>query len=78
MWLFAALLVGLLLPVGTGITGLDTAIGIAGVLAVAVGIGVIESVMARLRLPTVPQLLIGACALAALAFLIERHGVLLP
>ena len=78
LWLFAALFVGLLLPVGTGLAGLDTAIGMVGVLAVAVVIGVIESVIARLRLPTIPQLLIGACALAALAFLIERHGVLLP
>jgi formate hydrogenlyase subunit 4 len=78
LWLFAALFVGMILPVSTGITGLDTLIGLAGVLAVAVVIGVIESVMARLRLPTVPQLLIGSCALVALAFLIERHGVLLP
>jgi formate hydrogenlyase subunit 4 len=37
---------------------------------VAVLVGVIESIMARLRLVIVPQLLVGAGALAAVAFLL--------
>jgi hypothetical protein len=44
---------------------------------VAVMVGVIESIMARLRLLIVPQLLVGAGALAAVAFLwdsgLNRH-----
>jgi formate hydrogenlyase subunit 4 len=40
------------------------------VFGVAVIVGVIESVMARLRLMIVPQLLVGAGALAATAFLL--------
>jgi formate hydrogenlyase subunit 4 len=39
-------------------------------LIMAVLVGVIESVMARLRLGIVPQLLVGAGALAAVAFLL--------
>jgi formate hydrogenlyase subunit 4 len=41
-----------------------------GMFAVAVVVGVVESVMARLRLAMVPQLLVGAGALAAAAFLL--------
>ncbi len=37
---------------------------LTGVLAVAVAIGVVESVMARLRLVHVPSLLIAACLLS--------------
>jgi formate hydrogenlyase subunit 4 len=37
---------------------------------VAIIVGVVESVMARLRLLIVPQLLVGAGALAAMAFLL--------
>ena len=37
----------------------------------AVGVGVVESVMARLRLVRVPQLLVGAITLAVLALVLE-------
>ena len=37
---------------------------LTGLLAVAVGIGVVESVMARLRLVHVPSLLVAACLLS--------------
>jgi formate hydrogenlyase subunit 4 len=40
---------------------------VLGVSAVAVVIGLVESVMARLRLPRLKQFLIGATALAAVA-----------
>jgi formate hydrogenlyase subunit 4 len=40
----------------------------AGMLLLAVVVGVIESVMARLSLLKVPQLLVGAGALSVLAF----------
>ena len=42
----------------------------AGMLVLAVGIGVVESCMARLRLNRVPQLLIGAFVLALVGLLV--------
>jgi formate hydrogenlyase subunit 4 len=69
LWLFAALIVGLVLP-ATGNAGWDLLLAVGGMLTMAVVVGVIESVMARLRLVIVPQLLVGAGALAAVAFLL--------
>jgi len=73
LWLLGSLLIGMTLP-RWGISGLDSVLGLGSMLGLAVLVGVIESSMARLRLPRVPQLLIGAAALAALAFILERHG----
>jgi formate hydrogenlyase subunit 4 len=67
LWVFAALLAGVLLPVRTAWPLVNLAGGVAGVLAVAMGVGVIESTMARLRLLRVPQMLVAAAVLAALA-----------
>ncbi len=69
LWLFAALIVGMVLP-ATGNAWLNLVFAVGGMLIVAVIVGVIESVMARLRLVIVPQLLVGAGALAAVAFLL--------
>jgi formate hydrogenlyase subunit 4 len=69
LWLLAALVVGMVVP-ATGAPGLDLALVMGGMFAVAVVVGVVESVMARLRLAMVPQLLVGAGALAAAAFLL--------
>jgi formate hydrogenlyase subunit 4 len=69
LWLFAALIVGMVLP-ATGNPWLNLLFAVGGMLVVAVTVGVIESVMARLRLLIVPQLLVGAGALAAVAFLL--------
>jgi formate hydrogenlyase subunit 4 len=68
-WLFAALVVGIVLPV-TDNTWLNLLLAVTGMFVIAVIVGVIESVMARLRLVVVPQLLVGAGALAAVAFLL--------
>ncbi|HTQ50579.1 MAG TPA: NADH-quinone oxidoreductase subunit H [Candidatus Acidoferrales bacterium] len=69
LWLFAALMVGMVLP-DTGNLWLNVGLAVGGMLAVAVVVGVIESIMARLRFLIVPQLLVGAGALAAVAFLL--------
>jgi len=69
LWLFAALIVGMVLP-KTGNVWPDLGLSLGGMLVVAVMVGVIESIMARLRLVIVPQLLVGAGALAAVAFLL--------
>jgi formate hydrogenlyase subunit 4 len=70
LWLFAALVIGMVLPV-TNNASLDLLLATGGMFGVAVMVGVIESIMARLRLVVVPQLLVGAGALAAMAFLLE-------
>ena len=70
LWVFGAFLAGLLLPLHTGIGLLDTAAAWAAMLALAVAVGVVESVMARLRLLRVPRLLVGAVLLSGLAFVL--------
>lgn len=70
LWVFAALLSGVVLPVRSGTWWIDALVGVGGVLAIGVVVGVIESVMARLRLLRVPQLLVGASALSALAVIL--------
>lgn len=70
MWTLAAVLAGLLVPVRGGDALVDAACGVAGVFALAVVIGVVESSMARLRLLLVPRLLVGATALSGLALIL--------
>lgn len=72
LWIFSALLAGVLIPVRTGSPWLDAVATVGGVFAVAVAVGVVESTMARLRLVRVPQLLVGATVMAALAVLLSR------
>jgi formate hydrogenlyase subunit 4 len=67
LWLLGSLIVGIVVPVHGGAL-IDEAAGIAGLLALGVLTGVIESSMARLRLVHVPQLIVGAGVLAGLAF----------
>ncbi|HEU6449723.1 MAG TPA: NADH-quinone oxidoreductase subunit H [Verrucomicrobiae bacterium] len=69
LWLFAALIVEMILPPLNSLW-LNLIFSIGGMFLLALTVGVIESVMARLRLLLVPQLLVGAGALAAMAFLL--------
>ncbi len=66
LFVFASLLVHILLPIPDALGWGAIILFTSGVIGVAVAIGVVESVMARLRLPRVPQFLIGACVLAAI------------
>jgi len=70
LWILGALLVGIVMPV-TGVPVLDVMISLVCMGALAVGVGAVESVMARLRLVRVPQLLVGAITLAVLALVLE-------
>ena len=70
LWLFGGLLVGLAVPVRTGDAFLDAGAFLAGMLALAVLVGVVESCMARLRLARVPVLLLGAIALTVVALVL--------
>ena len=62
--LFAALIVGLAIPRATLPLAASLGLFVVGLVVVAIAVGVVESVMARLRLTRVPQLLVGAGALA--------------
>ena len=67
LWLLGSLLVGIVVPVRSGIVWIDTLAMLAGLFALALVTGIVESSMARWRLLRVPQLLVGASALSALA-----------
>ncbi|MCE5231266.1 NADH-quinone oxidoreductase subunit H [bacterium] len=69
LWTLLALLAGLILP-HTGRTLIDAGAFLGVMFALAIVIGLIESTMARLRLVRVPQMLLGAGALAVLAILL--------
>jgi formate hydrogenlyase subunit 4 len=64
LFVLGALIVRIALPISGGSDEAAWAIFIGGMLGLAVAIGVVESVMARLRLIQVPNLLIAACLLA--------------
>jgi formate hydrogenlyase subunit 4 len=70
LFVFGALVVRLAALPATGSPWLDWPIFVAGMLAVAVVIGVVESSMARLRLTHVPILLVASCLLSAFGIIL--------
>jgi formate hydrogenlyase subunit 4 len=70
LWVMSAILIGFIVPVRTGNLWIDAAAAIIGVIVLAAFIGVIESVMARLRLLHVPQLLIWAGVIAVIGLIL--------
>jgi formate hydrogenlyase subunit 4 len=68
--LFCSLVSALFLPLNQERPLLNVLAGVAGIFAVAVAVGLVESMMARLRLVRVPQLLITATLLAAFAVIL--------
>ncbi|MCE9533495.1 MAG: NADH-quinone oxidoreductase subunit H [Planctomycetes bacterium] len=78
MWTLGSVLVGIILPIRTGVLFVDTLVAVAAMFCVALAIGIVEATMARLRMPRIPQLLVGALSLAALALMLDRPGGLLP
>ncbi len=71
LWTTSALLAALVQPVRAAWAPLAV---IAGVLGLAVAVGLVESGMARLRLARVPQLLVGAAVLAMFALVLVAVG----
>lgn len=70
LMVMSALLVGIALPLRTGSLLLDLMVFLAGILSLAVLIGVVESTMARLQLPRVPQVLVGTTLLSIFALVL--------
>ncbi len=74
LWVLGALLVGIALPVRDLVPWAGWLVALAGMLVLAVLVGVVETVMARLKLVRVPQLLVGATALSVLAIVLVMRG----
>jgi len=70
LFVLSAVVLHVLMPVQTGWVAVDWVVFVAAMLVVAIGIGVVESVMARLQLRHVPTLLVGATLLCGLGFLL--------
>jgi formate hydrogenlyase subunit 4 len=56
----------------TGDPWADWALFAAGMIALSIVVGVVESVMARLRLLQVPSLLVAACLLSGFGIILAR------
>ena len=67
MWLFAAIIIGVAAPWHLGNRLIDLGAALGAMLVLGIAAGIIESSMARLRLLRVPQLLLVAIVLSALA-----------
>ena len=70
LFVFAALGVRLIIPLELGNPWVDWPVFLFGLIGAAVALGVVESVMARLRLSKIPQILTAAGVTAALGFLL--------
>ena len=70
LWIFGSLLVGLVVPVRSGSFWQDGAAMLVGMAVFAAVIGMIKSAMARYRLVRVPQFIVAAATLSAVAFII--------
>ncbi|TLM65948.1 MAG: hydrogenase [Deltaproteobacteria bacterium] len=70
LMVLGAPIVRLLLPVATGHWAGDALLFLAGMLLLAVLIGIVESVIARLRLVRIPQVLIGTTLLSGFALVL--------
>ena len=70
LFVLGAVFVNVAFPIATGNPLADWGVFIALMLGLAVSIGVVESVMARLKLVRIPQLLVGATILSAFAMLL--------
>ncbi|HVE87695.1 MAG TPA: NADH-quinone oxidoreductase subunit H [Myxococcales bacterium] len=67
LFVLGAVVARIILPLGAGAPLLGWAAFLGAQLAIAIAVGVVESVMARLRLSQVPSLLVAACLLSAFA-----------
>jgi len=69
LWLLGSLIVGLTVPVADQPVIVNLGLAAGGLLLLSVFTGAVESIMARLRLVRVPQLLVAAGALSLIAFM---------
>jgi formate hydrogenlyase subunit 4 len=70
LFLFAGLIVRVAMPLSLGNSWANWGVFTTAMLLLAVMIGVVESIMARLRLVYIPRLLVAACVLSAFSFIL--------
>jgi formate hydrogenlyase subunit 4 len=70
LFVLGALVTRVAVPYGSGWFIVDWVVFAAQMVALAVVIGVVESIMARLRMKQVPNLLIAACLLCGFGLLL--------
>jgi formate hydrogenlyase subunit 4 len=70
LFVFGALVVGIAAPLGAVDPWLAWPLFVGSMLGLAIAIGIVESVMARLRLVQVPSLLLAACLMSAFGVLL--------
>jgi formate hydrogenlyase subunit 4 len=69
-WVYGSLVAGLLMPFSFESSWTSLASGLCILVLVAAAVGIVESVMARLRLIRVPQLLVGATILSLIGLVL--------
>jgi len=69
LWLLGSLVVGIIIPVNSGSLWLNAMVGWTGMGVLAIIIGLIGALMARLHLNHTPPLIVGAGALSAVAMM---------
>lgn len=74
LWIFAALVVNLVVPVHSLPVWGQVPLFLLGMGVVAVLVGIVESILARLRLHQVPKILIGSAALSVIALIVKLMG----
>jgi formate hydrogenlyase subunit 4 len=65
LFVFAAVIFGVVAPTGGLDPWISWGVFVAGLILLSVVIGIVESMMARLRLPQIPNLLVAACLMSA-------------
>ena len=70
LFLFSSLLVRLAFPLATGTAWFDWPLFVGELLLIGIVVGVVESIMARLRMTHVPVLLLAACLLSAFGIIL--------
>jgi formate hydrogenlyase subunit 4 len=70
LFVFGALIVRLAFPLSTGSAWLDWPVFAGEMLVLAAAVGIVESIMARLRMTHIPVLLLAACLLSAFGIIL--------
>ncbi|MBN2715257.1 MAG: NADH-quinone oxidoreductase subunit H [Deltaproteobacteria bacterium] len=74
LWIFSALIANLLVPNLHAGAVTQGAVFVAAVLLIAVVVGVVESIMGRVRMRQIPKVLVGATALVATGLIMTLAG----
>jgi formate hydrogenlyase subunit 4 len=74
LWIFGGLVVNLVLPAVVPNSWVQIPLFLAGMALLAILVGVVESVLARLQLLHIPKVLVGAATLGVIAVIVKLVG----